>query len=97
MRPTKTIGDLIAEHMLIPGDVPEKKPESEYIVSGLRAATFVNLIARRKILTDVAEVLGCRSEDLEFLFADAKKSSQKMSPKDFSLPDYRDELFAVAE
>ena len=97
MRPTEHLGKLISAHMAAPGDIAEQKPESDFVLSSLRAAIFSNLITRRKILSDVASVLGCQAKDLEFLFADLSRPTQPTQNHDVIVPDFRAELMAVAE
>ena len=97
MRPTEHLGKLIAAHMLAPGDLAEQEPESDFVLSSLRAAIFSNLITRRKILSDVADVLGCQAEDLEFLFVDLNKPIQPIQKQDVMVPDFRAKLMAAAE
>lgn len=97
MRPKDRLGELISAHMLAPGDVAEQKPEADFVLSSLRAAIFTNLIMRRKILSDVADALGCQAEDLEFLFSDLSKTSHSIQTHDVMVPDFRTQLLAVAE
>jgi len=97
MRPTENLGTLIAAHMAAPGDVAEQKPEADFVVSSLRAAIFSNLITRRKILSDAADVLGCQAKDLEFLFVDLHKAPRSTQSQDVIFPDFREKLMAAAE
>ena len=97
MRPTEKLGELIAAHMAVPGDVAQQKPEANFVVSSLRAALFSNMVTRRKILSDVSDVLGCQAQDLEFLFADLNKPTQSTQKNDVMVPDFRARLMAVAE
>jgi len=110
---TQKLRELISKHMSVPGDVAETRPEADFVNSGLRAATGANITARRKILTDVSDILSCKAEDLEFLFdeipAALRKSKQydlfSEMPKpvqhaanyDIEVPDFRASLYAVAE
>ena len=97
MRPAQKLGDLIAVHMSKPGDVAEQKPEADFILSGLRTAIFARSDARVKILTDVADVLGCDAKDLEFLFAGLQDLSSPNTRPDIVVPDFRESLLAAAE
>ncbi len=97
MRPTEHLGKLIAAHMAAPGDVAEQKPDADFVVSSLRAAIFSNQMTRRKILADVADVLECQAEDLEFLFLNIDEPVQAAPTQDVMVPDFRTELLAVAE
>lgn len=97
MRPTQKLGDLIAVHMSKSGDLPEQQPETDFILSGIRAAISANLVTRRRILSDVADVLGCKAQDLEFLFVDFGKSAQPNASYEVMVPDFQSELLAAAE
>ena len=92
---TKSLGELIAEHMTVPGDVPEPQAESDFIISGLRAASSANSITRRKILSDIADIMACKSQDLEFLFNENPVSATQKY--EVMVPDFQTELFAIAE
>jgi len=97
MRPTLKLGELIATHMSVPGHVLPSRPEAEFVMSGLRAAAAVNAIAREKILSDVSDVLGCHSKDLEFLFSGLDLKASPAENYEVMVPDFQSQLFAVAE
>jgi len=97
MRPTQTLSELIATYMSVPGHVAVSEPESDFVISGLRAATSANAIARRKILSDVAELLSCKSEDLDFLFTNFERSASSSASYEVMVPDFQTELLAIAE
>jgi len=94
---TEKLSNLIASYMSRPGHIGETPSESDFIMSGLRAANSANIIARRKILSDVSDVLNCNIEDLEFLFVDFSAQGDAVKHYDVMVPDYRTELFSVAE
>jgi hypothetical protein len=94
MRPTQDIGELIAEHMKKSGDVSDASPETDAILSGLRAAIFADAPGRKKILSDIAGVLGCRPEDLAFLFGGIEDPAP-FKTEDVVVPNYREHLLAV--
>jgi len=93
----KTLGEMIADYMSIPGHVPEPKAESDFVISGLRAAMAANPVTRRKIMSDVSKILDCKSEDLEFLFAEIETSSSSASKCEVMVPDFQTELYAIGE
>ena len=97
MKLSKMLSELIATHMSRPGHVSEVPSESDFVMSGLRAATSANMITRRKILSDVSDVLDCKSEDLEFLFAEFAMPTTKASNYEVMLPDFQSQLLALAE
>jgi len=88
---------MIATYMSAPGHVLELDSDSEFVISGLRAASAANPITRSKILSDVSEVLSCKSEDLEFLFTDYKISATPSASYEVMVPDFQSQLLAVAE
>jgi len=94
---TEKLSALITTYMSRPGHIAETQSESDFIMSGLRAANGANLITRRKILSDVSDILDCHSEELEFLFVDFSTSHGSTKHYDVRLPDYRAELYSVAE
>lgn len=97
MRPIQKLNELIASYMSVPGHVQESGPETDFVISGLRAASSANLIMRKKILSDVSEVLSCKSEDLEFLFTDFGTPSSSVVSYEVMVPDFQSRLFAIAE
>lgn len=97
MNLTQKLAELIATHMSRPGHVSEAPNTADFVMSGLRAATSASLITRNKILTDVSDVLGCKSEDLEFLFTEFAMPISKTSNYEVMLPDFQSQLRALAE
>jgi len=93
----ENLRDMIVEHMAMPGDVPEQQPEADFVISGLRAAVFVSPIARRKILSDIATLIGCRGRDLEFLFGNVDGPSVATHKYEVMVPDFQSQLLAIAE
>jgi len=97
MNLSKKLFELIAKHMSRPGHVSETPAEADFVMSGLRAAGSANMIARRKILSDVSDVLQCKSEDLEFLFTEFAMSSSTVPNYEVMVPDFQSQLLAAAE
>lgn len=89
--------ELIAKHMSRPGHISDTPPEADFVMSGLRAATSANMITRRKILSDVSDVLDCRSEDLEFLFTELSMPITNTANYEIMVPDFQSQLLAIAE
>lgn len=83
--------------MSVPGHLPEPNVKSEFVISGLRAAAFVNSIARNKIISDVSNILNCCSEELEFLFTGLETSGSPKPNYDVMVPNFQSELLAIAE
>lgn len=94
---TEKLSSLVSTYMSRPGHIAETPSESDFIMSGLRAANSANMITRNKILSDVSDVLNCSSEDLEFLFADFSIPLTSAKHADVMVPDFREELLSVAE
>jgi len=61
-----------------------------FVFSALRAAKGTQSSHRRTILTDVAQVLSCRAEDLDFLFNTPVMAANDSDP--VAMPDYRETL-----
>lgn len=97
MRPTEMLYQLVTTYMSSPGRVSKAKPKSDFVISGLRAATAANLSTRRKILSDVSDVLNCNANELDFLFDRIPDSISPAGRCEVSLPDFREELLSVAE
>ena len=97
MRPTQQLNELIATHMVVPGHVKMDEPESNFVMSGLRAAGSANHINRRKILSDVSDVLNCKVEELEFLFTEFEMPIPSAANYEVMVPDFQTRLLAVAE
>lgn len=94
---TKKLSELIAIHMSRPGHVTEAPAEADFVMSGLRAAGYSNMITRRKILSDVSDLLDCKSEELEFLFTDFSMPTSQTANYEIMVPDFQSQLLAVAE
>ncbi len=97
MRPTLKLNELISTHMSVPGHVDRAEPESNFVMSGLRAAGSANHINRRKILSDVSDVLNCKVEDLDFLFTEFEMPIGSAANYEVMVPDFQTRLLAVAE
>jgi hypothetical protein len=97
MNLSRKLLELIATHMSRPGHVSKSPDEADFVMSGLRAATSANMIMRRKILSDVSDVLDCKSEDLEFLFTDFGKPVASVPNYEVMVPDFQTQLLAAAE
>lgn len=97
MNLSKKLSELVAAHMSRPGHVSEAPAEADFVMSGLRAATSANMITRRKILSDVSDVLDCKSEDLEFLFAEFAMPISTAANYEVMVPDFQSQLLAIAE
>lgn len=97
IRPTKRLGELIAEQMSVPGNVPDPNPQGEFIISGLRTAVSANKIKRRNILSEISDILGCRPQDLEFLYTNIDSSIVPTQKYELMVPDFQTKLFALAE
>jgi len=96
-RLTQKFGEMIATYMSIPGHVSETEPETDFVISGLRAAISANPVARRKILSDVSEILACECEDLEFLFTKFDVAIPASTSYEVMVPDFQSQLLAIAE
>jgi len=97
MNLTQKLSKLISTHMSRPGHVSEAVSEADFVMSGLRAAGSANMITRRKILADISDVLNCKSEDLEFLFAEFSMPNLATQNYEVMVPDFQSQLLAVAE
>ena len=64
--------------------------EASFVASGLRAARASRSAHRVRILGDVATALGCRAEELAFLFQAPDRARADSDP--VIMPDYRDSL-----
>ena len=76
------IGTLLAE-----ADWPDTCEAGQFVASGLRAARTARTPARPAILSDIARVLGCRADELEFLFGERYAPANDADP--ISMPDFR--------
>ncbi len=97
MNLTRKLAQLVATHMSRPGHVSEAPIVADFVMSGLRAANSANMITRRKILSDVSDVLDCNAEDLEFLFTDFTAPTTKAPNYEIMVPDFQSQLLAAAE
>ena len=97
MNLSKKLSELISTYMSRPGHISEAKFETDFVMSGLRAANSANLITRRKILSDVSDVLNCEPEDLEFLYTDFATPNSYNANYEVMVPDFQSELLAIAE
>jgi len=97
MRLTEKLNELITSYMSVPGHVPEPKAETDFVISGLRAAISANAITRRKILSDVSDILECKSEDLEFLYTNIENPVAPTQKYEVMVPDFQTQLLAIAE
>lgn len=97
MNLSKKLLELIAAHMSRPGHVSQSPDEADFVMSGLRAANSANMITRRKILTDVSDVLDCNSEDLEFLFTEFAMPISSGPNYEVMVPDFQTQLLTAAE
>ena len=97
MNLSKKLSELVSTYMSLPDHISEPRFETEFVMSGLRAANSANLITRRKILSDVSDVLNCEPEDLEFLYTDFATSNSYNANYEVMVPDFQSELLAIAE
>ncbi len=103
MRPTNMrslcgrLKDMISSHMAKPGDVATTNPRAEFIMSACRAARAAGPLAKRKILSDMAEAMNCDVGELEFLFKHPEKTTSSSKSLDLEVPDFRQELLLAAE
>ena len=97
MNLSKKLSELVIAYMSRPGQVPEGLAEADFVMSGLRAANSANMMTRRKILSDVSDVLDCKSEDLDFLFTEFAMPMTSVSNYEVMVPDFQSQLLAAAE
>ncbi len=97
MNLSKKLSELIAAHMSRPGNISEGPHEADFVMSGLRAAGSANMITRRKILSDISDVLHCKSEELEFLFTEFSMPVTTAQNYEVMVPDFQSQLLAIAE
>lgn len=74
-------------------DAAEKTDLSDsglFIASGLRAARGTSAAHRRTILTDLANVLQCGPDELDFLFLNPVMAANDSDP--VTMPDFRASL-----
>ena len=97
MNLSKKLSELVSAYMSRPGHVSEGLVEADFVMSGLRAANSANMITRRKILSDISDVLDCKSEDLEFLFTEFAMPMTSVPNYEVMVPDFQSQLLAAAE
>ena len=68
------------------GQAPAPCSRADFIASGLRAARHAAADTRRRILRDVAAVLGCEAGDLDFMFIAPSVAANDADP--VTMPDY---------
>lgn len=78
--------------LIAASDKPETSAENHFVASALRAAVGTQAPSRRIILTDIAEVLSCSSDALDFLFDTPVMAANDSDP--VAMPDYRASLNA---
>lgn len=71
-------------------DTPDLCASNSFVASALRAAKGTQTSHRRIILTDVASVLSCSADELDFLFNDPIMAANDSDP--VAMPDYRASL-----
>ena len=64
-------------------------PSNDFIEAALRTAKHSKSKIRSAILADVCDVLGCRPQDLNFLFEHHAVPTQSRPVFGLELPDYR--------
>lgn len=69
---------------------PVECSSTKFIGSALKAALSTPSPRRRSILADVADVLSCAPEELDFMFLDPVYAANDVDPVGF--PDYRQTL-----
>ncbi len=94
---TEKLSVLISTYMLRPGHIAETQSDFEPIMSALREGMSANMIVRRKILSDVSNMLNCSPEELEFLYVDFSAPVSSKKYQDILVPDYRSSALSIAE
>lgn len=74
---------------------PEISDASLFVASGLRAAQSAPSSHRRMILTDLADVLCCSADELNFLFMEPSVAANDSDP--VGMPDFRASLLAAVQ
>ena len=103
MRPTYKrpsdgrLKDMISTHMATPGFVVKANPRADFIMSACRAANIADPFARRKILSEMADVMNCDVCELEFLFTHQDRTIARSKAQSLEVPDFRQELLLAAE
>lgn len=78
--------------LIATSDTAELSVENAFVASALRAAVGSQAQGRRVILTDIAEVLSCSPDALDFLFDTPVMAANDSDP--VAMPDYRASLNA---
>ena len=103
MRPTYKrpsdgrLKDMISTHMTTTGFVAKANPRADFIMSACRAANTADPFARRKILSEMADVMNCDVSELEFLFTHQDRTIARSKAQSLEVPDFRQELLLAAE
>ena len=97
MRPTVALNALLTHYMTTPGHVASATPEADFVSSALRAAQSSPQQARVKIMSDVADILGCAADDLDFLFQERVVPIARSTNYEVMVPDFQTQLLAAAE
>ena len=103
MRPTYKrpsdgrLKDMISTHMTTTGFVAKANPRADFIMSACRAANTADPFARRKILSEIADVMNCDVSELEFLFTHQDRTIARSKAQSLEVPDFRQELLLAAE
>ena len=72
-------------------------PRADFIMSACRAANLADPFARRKILSEIADVMNCDVSELEFLFTHQDRTIAHSKARSLEVPDFRQELLLAAE
>ena len=64
-------------------------PSNAFIEAAIRTAKNSKSETRDKIIADICDVLGCRPQDLEFLFDQPPVPNRRRLVFSLELPDYR--------
>lgn len=78
--------------LIAASDTPDASAENVFVASALRVAIGTQAPIRRVILTDVAELLSCSPDALDFLFDTPVMAANDSDP--VAMPDYRASLNA---
>ena len=83
--------------MATSGFVAKANPRADFIMSACRAANTADPFARRKILSEMADVMNCDVRELEFLFTHQDRTIAHSKVRSLEVPDFRQELLLAAE
>ena len=94
-----SLGDVIND-----AHVQSRSDFTDFVYSGLRAASSCRRLTRSAILADVAAVLACRPDELNFLFSDGSEvfpvessvAVNAPTSDDLRVPEFRDMLMGLA-